>query len=258
MPRRPPDGERVPIVPPSGTRHHGGMKNARGEHRSRTALRRAARSKAAIAGAAAMLAIGLAACTGGARPAPTAAAQEHVDWDLAGYSGQAIGLWNAAVERGEQGELTYDFDSVRWTGDPREYAKVCGIELTLPDGTLPVFSGAAEEQWKASHAGVSYSDWIEAEPARWGAFNAWLRDPAVLEWNWYGSNTYARIAGSKTPALDDAVGPDSGCPGAFEKVRELRTAALPSPVPTRTPDAREQAFDDQLADYYAHHDTGSR
>ncbi|WP_147455954.1 hypothetical protein [Nocardioides mangrovicus] len=83
----------------------------------------------------------------------------------------------------------------RWTGDPRLYEKACGASF-LVDGDTPNL-----EKPVSGTSGRSYYAWLQSDPGRWSAFNAWLQDPAVV---------YSLSDGLTAP-LNTYVGTDKDC-----------------------------------------------
>lgn len=71
-------------------------------------------------------------------------------------------------------------DGRTWTGDPRTYEKVCAATFLAKDGSVPALGGAPDGSELAKAGDETYYAWLQRHPDKWGAFNAWLRDPAVV------------------------------------------------------------------------------
>lgn len=198
-------------------------------HRTQRSASFAARTvdRLAIALSAALL-LATAAC-GGADPAEKHAGSGMgpEPWGPSSYMDKARGLWDLATE--QKKAAFRDPKTMRpstTAGDPRLYEKACGVRFTLADGTLPEWSDAPDGT-KLSHLAKgfpdgTYYDWLRSDPKRWGAFNAWLLDPAIVK--------AAAAPGQSAADLvrGGAVGSTSGCPDASARVARL-LAKKPAP-----------------------------
>lgn len=109
-------------------------------------------------------------------------------------------------------------DGTTWTGDPKTYEQACGTHFVFEDDTLKSYDGYApggdisDVQGAEKH---TYYDWLRSDPKRWGAFNAWLLDPAIVKAADPSDPTGADLVSK------GEVGGTSGCPDAAAKVAAL-------------------------------------
>jgi hypothetical protein len=121
--------------------------------------------------------------------------------------------WNSF--RDDQPFQPYRDGNRRWVGDPRDYERVCGAEFLLPDDSIPAFYGAPDGGEDAAD-GPTYYEWLQADPERWGAFNAWLNDPAVV----YNLAPSAENFDLGYGREQERTGDPSACPDAAEQVAQ--------------------------------------
>jgi len=103
-----------------------------------------------------------------------------------------------------------------WTGDPRDYEKACGTHFLFDDGNVYFGLTPNGERIETPNADERTNyDWLRSNPKRWGAFNSWLLDPAIVK-------AAADPGQSATDLVRDGdVGDTSGCPDAARKVAAL-------------------------------------
>ena len=129
------------------------------------------------------------------------------------YMEDARRAWNRY--RGDRPFQPYRDGDLRWVGDPRDYERVCGAEFLLPDDSIPAFY-AAPDGAEDTGDGPTYYEWLQSDPERWGAFNAWLNDPAVLS----NLAPQAENFGLGYGRRQGLTGDPSACPGAARQVAQ--------------------------------------
>lgn len=151
----------------------------------------------------------LTACSSSApRPAPSSTVIEP---DVPSeYMYGATLSYNAAKENGGRPFTPVRQDGRIWTGLPAYYEKLCGVRITEPDGRMP----------DLMKPGVYEA--LQHATKRWGAFNAWLLDPAVQ------ASILEGALRSGDTSLSEAVGSTAGCPAAQRMQAKL--TGTPTPI----------------------------
>jgi len=129
------------------------------------------------------------------------------------YMEDARDTWNAFADR--EPFQPYRDGDLQWDGDPRDYERVCGADFLLADDSIPEFYGAPDGGTTAGDE-TTYYEWLQADPERWAAFNAWLNDPAVV----YNLAPRAENFDLGYGRQQQRTGDPGGCPDAAEQVAQ--------------------------------------
>ena len=104
-----------------------------------------------------------------------------------------------------------------WTGDPHDYEQACDRKFVFSNDAIQSFDGFPPGGDLDDISGPNkhtYYDWLRSDAKRWGAFNSWLLDPAIIK-------AAADPGQSATDLVRDGdVGDTSGCADASAKVAQ--------------------------------------